>query len=237
MNNNLDLSWTPVNQGRHSDSVSLILVPALGQASLCSRAGCHRLPLPQPSYLVASRMAPSLLLTVAIAAGLPLPLSPNIPLLPPSPLSCGCDRDVKETQRNANEWFACLSLQSFPFFWQALCWKWAILSKEPKVAVEYKCLKPDDTQAERRDTWEDIVPVWKPWFRGLLPCLTQVKSLANRDVMHACLYSDESHFSHPLYSHWTRAWISNTVLWVERNTKNFNHQLFLMRRGLWGFLM
>lgn len=31
-------------------------------------------------------------------------------------------------------------------------------------------------------------------LRGLLLSLTSVKSLAVCDVMHACLYSDESHF-------------------------------------------
>lgn len=40
--------------------------------------------------------------------------------------------------------------------------------------------------------------------------------------MHACLYSDESHFPSPLYSSCTSAWVSGTVLWVWRNRENFN---------------
>lgn len=44
MNNNLELSQTPVNQGRHNDSVSLILVPALGQASHCSKSSVSQTP-------------------------------------------------------------------------------------------------------------------------------------------------------------------------------------------------
>lgn len=42
------------------------------------------------------------------------------------------------------------SLRAFPFSWQVLCWKQAVLSKEPKGAREQKYLKLCDTQAERR---------------------------------------------------------------------------------------
>lgn len=42
------------------------------------------------------------------------------------------------------------ALRAFPFSWQVLCWKQAVLSKEPKGAREQKYLKLCDTQAERR---------------------------------------------------------------------------------------
>lgn len=49
-------------------------------------------------------------------------------------------------------------------------------------------------------------------LRGLLLSLTWVKSLAIRDVMRACLYSDESHFPNPLHSSCTGA----TVLCLKK---------------------
>lgn len=60
--------------------------------------------------------------------------------------------------------------------------------------------------------WERKPVCLKLPFRGLFPSSSGMKSLATLDVLHACLCSDESHFSNPLHSSCTRARISGNVL-------------------------